>query len=173
MELFVLQIQQKIIHKKQQNDLSSVIMELCGKMNIYMSSEYQKLLLLYKSQPPVYLLTSIAGLARLLKNSIDIYTGTFKDELLNYFTEWCGITQGNFETTIVSICNHRYRHNDLREAMDQVQQCSQLVLHLFRNLASLEYIGKKKEAGIFVKEQLMIPEKEEESVRKRRSFLAD
>jgi hypothetical protein len=44
---------------------------------------------------------------------------------------------------------------------------------LFANLARLEYIGKKKEAGIFVKEQMLIPQNESLPDKKRRSFLAD
>jgi hypothetical protein len=44
---------------------------------------------------------------------------------------------------------------------------------LFASLARLEYIGKKKETGIFVKEQVLIPQNETAPVKKRRSFLAD
>lgn len=172
MESYILQIQQKIIQKRQQNDLAVVIMELCDKMNVYMSREYQQLLQVQVYQPPVYMFQSLAGLARLLKNSIDIYTGTIKDELLNYFTDWCGITQGELETVAVALCNHQYSHIDIGLSVQPARNFWQLVLQLFSSLASLEYIGKKREAGIFVKEQLMIPG-EEVTARKRRSFLAD
>jgi hypothetical protein len=43
---------------------------------------------------------------------------------------------------------------------------------LFNNLAKLDYIGKKKDAGIFVKEN-PISFGTEEQARKRKSFLAD
>lgn len=172
MELYLLQIQQKIIQKRQQNDLAMVILELCDKLNVYMSREYQQLLQVQLYEPPVYMFQSMAGLARLLKNSIDVYTGTIKDELLNYFTDWCGITQGELETVATALCNHRYNHIDIALSVRVVTNFSQPVLQLFSSLASLEYIGKKREAGIFVKEQLMVPA-EEVSMRKRKSFLAD
>jgi len=172
MELHVLRIQQKIIQKRQQNNLASVILELCDKMNTYMSGEYQRLLQEYKHQPPVYMFRSVAGLARLMKNSLDVYAGTVKDELLAYFADWCGVTQGGLESASVSLCNHRYNHIEIREAVRQVLQFTGLVLPLFDSLAALDYIGKKKEAGIFVKEHLVVPGEEVPVVR-RRSFLAE
>ncbi|HLZ88268.1 MAG TPA: hypothetical protein VKQ52_13530 [Puia sp.] len=172
MELYTLRIQQKIVQKRQQNNLASVIMEICDKMNVYMSGEYQRVLLEYQQRPPVCLLTSVAGLARLMKNSIDIYTGAIKDELLNYFAEWCSITQGEWESASTAICNFRYDHLNIREALQQVEGFTQLTLRLFMSLASLEYIGKKREAGIFVKEHLVVPG-EEMQVARRKSFLAD
>jgi hypothetical protein len=172
MEVHVLRIQQKIIQKRQQNNLATVIMELCDKMTVYMSGEYQRILQEYKYQPPVHMFRAVAGLARLMKNSLDIYAGTVKDELLAYFSEWCAVTQGELESAAVSLCNHRYSHIEIREAARQVLQFTGLVLPLFDSLAALEYIGKKKEAGIFVKEHLVVPGEEAPVVR-RRSFLAE
>jgi hypothetical protein len=172
MESNVLRIQQKIIQKNQQNELAMIIGELCDAMSVYLCGEYQRLLLEYKFQPPVRMVSGIAGLARLMKNRLDVYAGTMKDELLNYIAEWCGITQGEWEATATGICNFRYDHMNIRESVLQVEQFTRLTLRLFNSLAALEYIGKKREAGIFVKEHLVVPAAEMPAAR-RKSFLAD
>ena len=172
MESYVLRIQQKVIQKHQQNDLSLMIGELCNVISIYCCGEYQRVLLEYRSQPPVRLVAGVAGLARLMKNKIDIHTGAAKDELLNYFSEWCGITQAEWETALTSLSNFRYDHMNAGEAVRVVQQFIQLTLRMFSTLASLEYIGRKRDAGIFVKEHLVVPAEELPAPR-RKSFLAD
>lgn len=172
METYILQIQQKVIQKKQQNDLASLVMELSDKMSGYMCGEYQRLLQLNLYQAPVHLFQGIAGLARLIKNTIDIYTGTLKDDLLNYFNDWCGISQGELETTATQLSTHRYAHHDIAASVEVAQRFTRMLLQLFSSLAGLDYIGKKREAGIFVKEQLLVPD-QEIVVRRRTSFLAD
>jgi predicted component of type VI protein secretion system len=172
METYVLRIQQKIIQKHQQNDLSSIIGELCHAMNVYLCGEYQRVLLEYKHQPPIRMMAGIAGLARLMKNKVDIHTGPARDELLGYFSEWCGITQTEWESALTSLSNFRYDHRNIRTAVQTVEQFTTLTLRLFHTLASLEYIGRKREAGIFVKEHLVVPAEELPAPR-RKSFLAD
>lgn len=172
MESYVLRIQQKIIQKHQQNDISFIIGEICNATGVYLCGEYQRVLLEYGSQPPVRMVAATAGLARLMKNRIDIHTGPGKDELLNYFAEWCGITQTEWESAVTSLSNFRYDHMNARQAVRAVQQYTQLALRLFNSLASLEYIGRKREAGIFVKEHLVVPAEELPAPR-RKSFLAE
>lgn len=172
MELNAVQIIQKIFQKKQQNDLSLQVQQICEKMLVYMAPVYTQLRLAGLYTPPVELISAASGLARLFKNTLDLFMGTGKEELINYFTEWCGISQGELEDVITSFCNHQYDHLDIGQALEKATRFTQVALRLFNSLAALDYIGKKKEAGIFVKEQLMVPE-EETVVRKRRSFLAD
>jgi len=172
LEVWILQIQQKIVQKKQQNDLAQVIMECCNKLNAYTAMEYQRCLPGYRQQPPVAMLQSIAGFARLFRNTVDIYSGILKDELMAYFSEWCGVLPENLDSTIQELTGHVYQHYDSGEAMEHMAKAIQLFSKLFQALAALDYIGKKREAGIFVKEQLVFAN-EEEAIRKRRSFLAE
>jgi hypothetical protein len=173
MELYALQIIQKILQKKQQNELADAIYRICENISVFTATEYSNFKLSYIYQPPVFMITAVAGLARLIKNTIDYFVGTSKDELINYCTEWCGVSQGELETAITTVCNYQYNHLDINEALDKVLRFSQIISALFGGLARLEYIGKKKETGIFVKEQVLIPQTEAAPVKKRRSFLAD
>lgn len=173
MELYALQIIQKILQKNQQNELAGAIYRICEHICLYTAAEYSNFHLTYLYQPPVMMISSVAGMARLIKNTIDFFAGTGKDELISYCTEWCGVSQGELENAITSVCNYRYSHLDINTALDRVSDFTHVISSLFANLAKLEYIGKKKEAGIFVKEQMLIPQSESLPEKKRRSFLAD
>lgn len=173
MELYALQIIQKIIQKNQQNNLASAIHRICESIAAYTATECSNFRLTYLYQPPVMMVTAVSGIARTVKNTIDFFVGTTKDELMSYFTEWCGVTQEELETSIIEVCNYRYDHMDINDALEKVTKFTRIVSALFGNLARLEYIGKKREAGIFVKEQLLTPEVPNSGIKKRRSFLAD
>ena len=172
MESFVLRIQQKIVQKGQQNDLAAVVGDLCNTIASSLAGEYQRVLLEYAFQPPVRAIAGLAALARLLKNRLDVYAGTLKDELLNYFADWCGIQQGEWESVLTAASTVRYDHAQIREALRPMDAFTDFMRRLFASLAALEYIGKKREAGIFVKEHLVVPAEEAPTPR-RRSFLAE
>ncbi len=56
--------------------------------------------------------------------------------------------------------------------MNKVTEFTKIVSALFHRLARLEYIGKRKEAGIFVKEEA-VNQSIDNSNQKRSRFLAD
>jgi len=172
MELNALQILQKILQKNQQNELIDPVRKLSEEVLFYVSRIYGSYRHDVLYGPPVNLVASVSGLARSIKNAIDIYVGSAKEEMINYFTEWCNVNQGELEDEITSITNYRYDHLNIRQGIDKNVKFCALILQLFTNLAGLDYIGKKKETGIFVKEKLVVPE-EEVQARKRGFFLAD
>lgn len=171
LEAYVLRIQQKIVQKGQQNELAGIVGDVCNAMSAYLAGEYQRVLLEHRAQPPVRMVAGVAGLARLMKNRMDIYTGAPKDEVLNYFSEWCQVQQGEWDATLSATSGVRYDHADIRAALQVIDGFMGFTLRLFGALAALEYIGKKREAGIFVKEHLVVPA--EEMPARRRSFLAE
>ncbi len=173
MELYALQIIQKILQKKQQNELADAIYKISENLTQFTATQYSNFKLSYIYQPPVFMITAVTGMARLIKNTMDFYAGTSKDELISYCTEWCGVSQGELESSITTLCNYQYNHLDINDALDKVLTFTQIISSLFNNLSRLEYIGKKKETGIFVKEQVLTPQAEATPVKKRRSFLAD
>ncbi len=113
-------------------------------------------------QPPLYLFENIASFARIIRNTIDCNTAAQKEELLNYFTTWSELKQGDFEKLLVYCINFEYDHNEISNNIDQFSEFVLIMTSLFTKLESLAYIGKKKETSIFVKEQTS-----------KRSFLAD
>jgi hypothetical protein len=173
MELYSLQITQKILQKKQSNDMSVIVQKVCENVLVFTASQLAEMKSVGIVQAPVYTVTRIAALARLIKNTLDCYLGSGKEELVNYFTEWCGIGQGELEGAITGLANHQYDHLDINDSVGKVSECTKLLSRLFNQLAKLEYIGKRKEAGIFVKEDIVKQGQDSPPPPKRRSFLAD
>jgi hypothetical protein len=172
MECFSLQIIQKILQKKQQNEMTMILQKLCEQITFFTSSTLTSLSLVSIDQPPVFLLNTLASFARLIKNTLDGFNGTGKEELINYCTEWCEIDNGELETAIFSLVNYKYDHLNIHDSIELVIKFMQLITQLFTRLTQLEYIGKRKDIGIFVKEQIITSERQESSG-KRTSFLAE
>jgi hypothetical protein len=172
MELYSLQIVQKIMQKKQANDMAVIVQKLCENICMFTASELAELKSLGIIQPPVYAVSKVSSLSRMMKNTLDFYLGNGKEELINYFTEWCNTSQGELEGAIMNLSNHQYDHLDINDSIEKISKFTKIISRLFYQLSRLEYIGKRKEAGIFVKEEVV--QKGQENIsQKRRSFLAD
>jgi hypothetical protein len=99
------------------------------------------------------MLEVVAGLARTMKNAIDQRASAGKEELLNYLSEWCELRQGELETLMVNCANIRYKHIDVRECLQPMIPFVRAMNKLFESLSRLDYIGRKMDSGIFVKEE--------------------
>jgi hypothetical protein len=124
-------------------------------------------------EAPSLMLSHVSSMARLIKNSLDIYVNTGKEELMNYFVEWCDVNQASLDAVITELGNHKYVHEDINGAVVKVSDFTKTISSLFYKLSRLDYIGKKKDANIFVKEEIVNTDTAENSAKKRRSFLAD
>lgn len=172
METYSLQIIQKIIQKKQSNDMALIVQKLCENILSFTASQLADIKSSGVVKPPVSMIVTISAFSRLIKNIIDCYLGAGKEELISYFTEWCNVSQGELESIIIQLSNHQYDHLDINNSMNKVTEFTKIVSALFHRLARLEYIGKRKEAGIFVKEEA-VNQGIDNSNQKRSRFLAD
>jgi hypothetical protein len=173
MELYSLQILQRINQKKQTNELAVLIQQICERLLHFQNTSFSLFRWSAMHLPPHVMFSHIAAQARLLKNSLDIYLNAGKEELMNYFTEWCDLNQGELETVITEVSNHLYRHEDIQGAVVKTLAYTKQVSSLFYKLSRLDYIGKKKDSGIFVKEEVVKPNVPTAAVKKRWSFLGD
>ena len=162
LELNLLSIIRKIREKGQDSTLAVSVQALAQNILNFITTNNLKIRWQLIDQPPLYLFENIASFARIIRNTIDCNTAAQKEELLNYFTTWSELKQGDFEKLLVYCINFEYDHNEISNNIDQFSEFVQLMTSLFTKLESLAYIGKKKETSIFVKEQTS-----------KRSFLAD
>ncbi len=172
MELYSLQIVQKIFQKKQSNDMAVIVQKICENISYFTASQLAELKAVGIIQPPVYMISKVSSLARIIKNTLDFYLGSGKEELVNYITEWGNMSQGELEGAIVNLSSQQYDHLDINNSIENVSRFTKIISRLFYQLSRLEYIGKRKEAGIFVKEEV-VKQSQDSSGQKRRSFLAD
>jgi len=168
-EKFSMNIIQKIYQKKQTNDLARMVLTLSQNVLQYLGGMLPEFRLNDRYVPPVSMITKLMALARVIKNSMDIYVGTGKEELLNYLSDWCDLNQGAFENILIEMIELEYQHTDINKSLNNVSSFTKLMLSLFKKLNELDYIGKKSDSNIFVKEEVIAkPE-----VKSRRSFLLD
>lgn len=163
MELNLLSIVRKIKEKDQDSTLALSVLYLSQRLLEYITRNHLKLRWEIPDKAPVSLFEYIATSGRVIRNSIDSISASHKEELLNYFTNWSELKQGEFEKLLVYCINFEYHHSDILISIEQFSEFIQIIETLFDKLESLAYIGKKKETNIFVKEQKT----------KKRSFLAD
>ena len=162
LEINLLSIISKIKEKNQDSSLAVSVLSLALNLLNFISTNNLKIRWQLVDLPPLYLFENIAGFARIIRNTIDCNTAAQKEELLNYFTNWSELKQGDFEKLLTYCINFEYDHNEISVNVDQFSEFIQIMASLFSKLESLAYIGKKKETNIFVKEQTV-----------KRSFLAD
>ncbi len=162
LELNLLSIIRKINEKNQDTSLAQSVLLLAENLLRYVTENFMRFRWELPDRPPIALFAFIAGTARVIRNAIESMASSVKEELLNYFTNWSELKQGDFEKLLVYCINFDYNHDDILFSIDQFSEYNQIIALLFDKLESLAYIGKKKETNIFVKEQTT-----------KRSFLAD
>lgn len=173
MELRSTQIVQKIFKKSQQNELSELVLFLCDRVMLFIGQSITDFRWVTVHDTPAKLFSTIAGLARVMKNTIDLRIGSGKEELMNYLSEWCELNQGELENLFATIANMRYNNNDINNNIHKTVQFVKVTGKLFETLSGLEFIGKRKDSGIFVKEEPRYTPTQQETTQakpKRRFF---
>ena len=164
MEYNLVSIIRKIREKTQDSVLAESVLRLADKLIAFITANNLKVKWHLPDLPPIYLFENMATFARIVRNTIDSSTAANKEEMLNYFTNWSELKQGDFERLLVRCINFEYNHCEIANSVAEFTEFAQIMNALFEKLESLAYIGKKKETGIFVKEQTQ---------GSKRSFLVD
>lgn len=170
LELRCSQIVQKIFRKSQQNELSELALFLCDRIMLYLGQSLTGMRRTIMYEPPIQLFATISGLARVMKNTIDLRIGSGKDELMNYLSEWCELNQGELESMLTGIAHLPYNHNNINDSIAPVIRFAKVTSRLFETLSNLEFIGKRKESGIFVKEEFKQPVQGADQPKTKRRF---
>ena len=104
---------------------------------------------------PITVLETVVSLARTLKNCFDTFSGDGKEMLFNYFSEWTDTKSGDYERLFTDTINIKYKAYDIEPTVNQVMFFISKMESLFSLLNQLDYIGKKRDAGIFVNENVL------------------
>ncbi len=168
LETTCVEIVQNILRKNQQNELAELVKFLCDRVMIFLSENITRLRFTSLYESPATLFVTIANLARLIKNSIDMRIGSGKEVVMNYFIKWTELKQGDFENHLTGLATVRYNHNDINENINAVRPFVEMTSKLFKTLSKLEFIGELPEKDrIFIKEETTKINAEPQSVRRR------
>jgi hypothetical protein len=169
-EISTSEIVHKVRLKKQDNVLAVILSQLSDRMLSFISIRMAQVRIMLSETPPVNMVTLLMDLARVLRNTLDGWQECGRDEVMTYLSEWCGVSQGEFEDTINKTVMHRYDHNDIKSSIDLCFQFLDMVKSVFNSLAKLDFIGKKIDTDLFVKEEQQESKDYEGAVRKKGGF---
>jgi hypothetical protein len=152
MEIHVGNILQKIYSKKQTNSLAKTAEYLGERMISYLGQHIVTFRWTESELPPVHMFCGIAGFARIIKNALEMLSGSGREEFLNYLTDWdeFNLQQGEFESILNDLVLMRYNHLDIAGSVSKSKKFISTLLQVFSKLAKLDYIGKKEDPGIIV-----------------------
>jgi len=143
----------KIHRKQQQSTLSGSVHAVSRNLLDFISNNMVIHQWFNLFRPPADMLIMVVQFSRVMRNSIEILSHQSKEELINYYTDWCNLRTGEFESLLLQTINVKYNHEDINNTLEEVSQLLEVIVNLFTTLSGLDYIGKRKQAGIFVKEE--------------------
>jgi hypothetical protein len=164
LEIDLADILQSIKEKKQSTTIAASVAEMSQGLLWYTGSVLSAFRKSLRFCSPVSLFEHISSIARIINNSINTQSRADREELLNYITDWSNLRQGEFEDLVKQTTNLEYDHDDISKVIQKADPFLRSVSKVFNTLSNLEFIGKKKDRQIFVKEQVDKPGK---------SFLVD
>jgi hypothetical protein len=144
-EIYSVQISQKINRIQQSGILAQTVIQLTDNTSYYLGNCLTQFRWFSLHQHPAAMLSTVVSFARVIKNFIDSKSGAGKEELLNYFAEWCDLSQGDLETLFTSLINSGYDHVHIDKTAALTMNFLVKIEKLFETLNKLDYIGKKKE----------------------------
>jgi len=164
LEDYCITIINKIHMKRQKNQLAEIVFDLCNNILAFLTPSIPHIKRSMVLASPVELIEVIAGLGRTVKGLIDTRHNCGKEELLNYFIDWCDLNQVRFETTVSTVTSMPYNHCNVAPSFRVGIDLVRLLTDLFSKLSELDYIGDQQDADVFVKEE------EDEKTKKKRRF---
>lgn len=162
LEFNAVQISQKIRFRNSTEDenlIANMVFDSCGKILNYTAQNITRNKWTSFSMKPMEVLENVVSLARIIKNSFDSFSGDGKEMLFNYFSEWTEISSGDYERLFSETINSKYKAFDIEPTVANVNNFIAKTDYLFNLLNQLDYIGKKRDTGIFVNENIVRNEK--------------
>jgi hypothetical protein len=152
MEIHVSTIVQKIYQKAQKKELAEMALYICEKMLQYIPTFIHEQRWMAFDQAPLLEFARLAGFARIMKNALEVRSGSGREEFINYLTEWdeFNLQQGEFEALLNDLVLMEYNHLDIQNSADKAGKFISVMNQVFMKLAKLDYIGKREDPGIIV-----------------------
>ncbi len=158
LEFYVIQINRKIkfrTNNEDENIIANMVFDVCDKALRFVELNITKNKWVNYNLKPIELLDNVVSLSRTIKNSFDYFSGDGKEMLFNYFSEWTDIKSGDYERLFTDTINVKFNAYDIEPVVEQVKDFMTKLDQLFSILNQLDYIGKKRDAGIFVNENIL------------------
>ncbi len=164
-----IRIVKKIRMEDNINPIADTIQNVSAQLLTFLGPEITNLKSLRYYNTPTNVINTVMSMARIMKNHIDTYDPKIKESLFIYFGEWTDLKGGDFEKLFTRIINLEYTHYDVFPAVKEISIFIETITKLFDLLTEIDYIGQKKDTGLFVNENKVDQGKTDSAP----SFLAD
>ncbi|WP_394749142.1 hypothetical protein [Spongiimicrobium salis] len=145
-------IVQKIMTKQSDNPIADAMHIVVDKIYAYLAQQITMVKWEEYHLHPKKLMAVLVSFARLFKGSVDVSSPQNKEELFNYFGEWTDLKGGDYEKLFTDIINLEYAHLDINQNIQALSAFMNTIDRLFTILTQVDYIGKRRDMGIFVNE---------------------
>jgi len=152
-EIDIVDILRGIANKKQSTTIAETVVAMSEAMLQFLSIHLVEFRNMGRYYPPVYMFETIAAFARTINNSINKQSTANREELYNYVQDWCNLKQGEFERLLLNTVELHYHHDDIQSAIVVLAPFINTISKIINTLSNLDFIGRKKDRQIFVKEQ--------------------
>lgn len=166
-------IVQKIKSKQNENPISDAMFITVDKIYVYLAQKITMVKWEHYDMHPKDLLEILVSFARIFKGSVDVSSPEHKEQLFNYFGEWTDLQGGAYEKTFTDIINLKYNHLDVNENIKMVSAFMKTIDRLLTVLTQVDYIGKRRDMGIFVHENVVKERSSKSDTSGGLSFLAE
>jgi hypothetical protein len=163
LEADIMIIIRKIHTKQQKSPLASSVLMVADKLSFFLASQITEHRLYLRYSPPVAVFEAISRFACVFRNVLNGQPTESKEEMMNYFSDWCNLKQGELENLLVDITSADYYHYEIAASMSKHLVLIETMSLLFGTLSTLDYIGKRRDTQIYIKEE----------VKPKKSFLAE
>ena len=152
-EIDVVDILNSIKNKKQGTSIAETVAEVSNAILTFIGVHMIEFRKIAKYKPPVFIFEQMSAFARTINNAVNKQTAADREELYNYIQDWSNLKQGEFEKLLINAIEYEYDHNDINDSMTKMAPFIHAISKVFNTLSNLDFIGKKKDRQIFVKEQ--------------------
>ncbi|MBW6534106.1 MAG: hypothetical protein K0B11_03805 [Mariniphaga sp.] len=152
-EIDIVDILHNIKNKKQGTRIAETVAEISNAVLGFIGVHMVEFRKITKYKPPIFIFEQMAALARTINNAINIHLSADKEEFYNYIQDWSNLKQGEFERLLLNTVDFNYDHDDINNSINELAPFVNTISKVFNILSNLDFIGKKKDRQIFVKEQ--------------------
>lgn len=152
-EIDVVDILRSIKSKKQTTTIAETVAEVGNALLEFLGVQMVEFRKIARYYAPVFLFEKMSAMARTINNAINKQPPAEREEFYNYIQDWSNLKQGEFEMLLVNAIEFEYDHDDINNSIQRLAPFVYNISQIFHTLSNLDFIGKKKDRQIFVKEQ--------------------
>lgn len=161
-------IVRKIHEKNRPSSIAKNFQSVCQELLSYIAGIHFSLVNELPEQSPIKLVGCLSALAYKHHTALQCLPPEEREEFLKYLFEWTEVTPTEFEQILSSASTIIYLHADVYESLKPIQQYLKVTEAVWTKMASLEFIGQRKENMVVTKQTIQT---KEEPPKKRWSIL--